>query len=111
MVSLVINKWIENFLQHRLKREVCNGEHSKWAPVLSGVSQNSVIGPIFFIVDINDLPDEVKATVRLFADDTIMYATITSALKPHASVPFGIFESAMVRCIIFHALAPDALQF
>ena len=74
-----INKGIENFLQHRFQWIICNGEHSKWAPVLSGVPQGSVIGPILFLVYINDLPEEVKATVRLFADDSIMYATMTSA--------------------------------
>ena len=73
-----VHKWIENFLHNRSQRVVCNGEASEWAPVLSGVPQGSVIGPLLFLIYINDLPDEVKATVRLFADDTMMYMTVSS---------------------------------
>jgi len=74
-----LNQWIEDFLHQRTQRVVCNGEHSEWAPVRSGVPQGSVIGPILFLLYINDLPEEVGATVRLFADDTIMYMTMTGA--------------------------------
>jgi ribonucleases P/MRP protein subunit RPP40 len=72
-----VNQWIVNFLAQRSQRVVCKGEHSDWAPVLSGVPQGSVIGPLLFLIYINDLPDKVRATVRLFADDTIMYMTLT----------------------------------
>ena len=72
-----VNKWVENFLLNRSQRVVCSGENSEWAPVLSGVPQGSVIGPILFLIYINDLPDEIGANVRLFADDTIMYLTMT----------------------------------
>ena len=72
-----LNKWIESFLFDRTQRVVCGGEYSEWAPVQSGVPQGSVIGPILFLMYINDLPEEIGATVRLFADDTIMYLTMT----------------------------------
>ena len=74
-----VNRWIENFLSQRFQRVVCKGHHSEWAPVLSGVPQGSVIGPILFLVYINDLPEHVGATVRLFADDTMMYMAMTGA--------------------------------
>jgi hypothetical protein len=72
-----LNRWIEQFLHNRTQKVVCSGESSEWAPVLSGVPQGSVIGPILFLMYINDLPDEIGATVRLFADDTIAYMTMT----------------------------------
>ena len=72
------NKWIVDFLHQRTQRVVCNGLFSDWAPVKSGVPQGSVIGPILFLIYINDLPEVVKSTVCLFADDTIMYITMTS---------------------------------
>ena len=74
-----LNHWIEDFLHQRSQRVVCNGEHSNWAPVLSGVPQGSVIGPILFLIYINDLPEDIRSTVRLFADDTIMYMTMSGA--------------------------------
>ena len=66
-----------SFLHQRSQRVVCKGDHSGWAPVLSGVPQGSVIGPVLFLVYINDLPKEVNSTVRLFADDTIMYMAMS----------------------------------
>ena len=56
----------------------CEGIYSDWAPVISGVPQGSVIAPILFLIYINDLPNNLKSTVRLFADDTIIYMTISN---------------------------------
>ena len=75
-VSGRLNGWIKSFLSQRSQRVVCGGEYSESAPVLSGVPQGSVLGPLLFLVYINDLPDDVRSTVRLFADDTIVYLTM-----------------------------------
>ncbi len=77
-ISGPINDWIEDFLKNRTQRVVCAGEKSEWSPVLSGVPQGSVIGPILFLIYINDLPEDINSSVRLFADDTIMYMTMTN---------------------------------
>ena len=55
-----------------------DGEVSSWVPVTSGVPQGSVIGPILFLVYINDLPAKLQSKVRLFADDTIVYMAVTN---------------------------------
>ena len=70
--------WIRAFLGSRSQQVVIDGEESESVPVTSGVPQGSVLGPILFLVYINDLPDEVRSQVRLFADDTALYLTMES---------------------------------
>ena len=64
------------FLGNRSQTVVLDGEESGWVPVTSGVPQGSVLGPILFLIYINDLPDELASKVRLIADDTTVYPTI-----------------------------------
>jgi hypothetical protein len=68
--------WIANFLKHRKQRVVVGGEHSAWTEVLSGVPQGTVLGPLLFLVYINDLPQNIHSEVRLFADDCVLYRQI-----------------------------------
>ena len=70
--------WIRAFLGNRSQQVVIDGEELESVPVTSGVPQGSVLGPILFLVYINDLPDEVRSQVRLFADDTALYLTMES---------------------------------
>ena len=67
-------KWFKNYLTNREQRVVINGQTSEWLPIKAGVPQGSVLGPLLFLVFINDLTFHVQSTeVRLFADDTILY--------------------------------------
>ena len=68
--------WIQSFLTGREQRVVVNGAKSQWTKVLSGIPQGSVLGPILFVIFINDLPDVVQNSVKLFADDAKLYSPV-----------------------------------
>ena len=73
MGNSVIN-WIEQWLTDRRQRVVVDGEVSSWKSVLSGVPQGSVLGPILFLVYINDLEEGVTGNILKFADDTKLFS-------------------------------------
>ena len=66
-------KWIDSFLYFRQQRVVVNGVKSDWAPVLSGVPQGTVLGPLLFSLYINDISSDIESEIRLFADDCDCY--------------------------------------
>ena len=71
-------KWIRDFLANRKQRVTLNGVILDWIDVLSGVPQGSVLGPILFVIYINDLPETVHNILKLFADDTKLFKQIES---------------------------------
>ena len=74
-------QWVKNWLADRRQRTVLNGQASEWGTVGSGVPQGSVLGPLCFVIFINDLDDSVADLVSIinkFADDTKVGKVITS---------------------------------
>ena len=64
-----------------LFRAVLNGQSSNWSAVSAGVPQGSVLGPLFFLVYINDLPENLSCGVKLFADDTSLFSIVKNELS------------------------------
>lgn len=71
-------RWIREFLKDRQQRVVVCGSASDWQSVTSGIPQGSVLGPILFLIFINDLPDAINCCIKLFADDAKIYAQVNS---------------------------------
>ena len=69
----VFINWITDFLANRKQRVFLRGHLSEQKDVLSGVPQGSVLGPLLFILFVNDLPDIVNGKVKMYADDTKLY--------------------------------------
>ena len=76
-ISGDILNWINAFLDGRTQRVIVNGIASREEAVLSGVPQGSVLGPLLFVVYINDLPDTLVGNCMMFADDTKSFREIT----------------------------------
>ena len=71
--------WIRDFLSDRTQEVVLDGTTSTRCSVSSGVPQGTVLGPLLFLVYINDMPSCIQSPARLFADDCLVYKKIRSA--------------------------------
>ena len=65
-------QWIRNWLAGRRQKVCINLTFSRWTPVTSGAPQGSVLGPLLFLIYINDLDNSIVSKISKFADDTIL---------------------------------------
>ena len=65
-----------DFLNNRKQRVVLNGQSSNWVDVKAGVPQGSIMGPLLFLIYINDLPEGLITNAKLFADDTSLFSVV-----------------------------------
>ena len=72
MTGDLINIFID-FVKERKQRVVLNDQHSKWSNNSAGVQQGSILGPLLFLIYINDLADNLSSNPKLFADDTLNF--------------------------------------
>ena len=72
---------LEHYLQNRKQRVVLNGQSSNWLDVKAGVPQGSVLRPLFFLIYINDIPENLISVTKLFADDTSIFSTVYDVVK------------------------------
>ena len=67
---------LSDFLKDRKQRVILNGQFSSWTSVNAGVPQGSILGPLLFLIYINDLADGLSSNAKLFADDTSLFSVI-----------------------------------
>ena len=76
----------QSYLFNRKQRVVLNGSYSEFSPIESGVPQGSVLGPLLFLIYINDLERNIKSNVKFFADDTMLYSNVKNPLDSAADL-------------------------
>ena len=67
---------IIDFLNSRKQRIDLNGQFSSWTSIEAGVPQGSILGPLLFLIYVNDLSDDLIKNVKLFADDTSLFSVV-----------------------------------
>jgi hypothetical protein len=78
--------WIKDYLTNRTIRVVINGQSAPWAETNAGVPQGSILGPLLFLVYINDVVDNVESDINLFADDTSLMNIIDQIHESYETV-------------------------
>ena len=66
----------QNYLSNRKQRVVINNSNSQWREIKAGVPHGSILGPLFFIIFINEIVTDIQSTIKLYADDTSLYLIV-----------------------------------
>ena len=82
-VSGNLINFFENYLSNRYQGVVLNGKESDWMSLKAGVPQGSVLGPLLFLIYINDLTDNISSDIRLFADDSSPFTCVNGITQTH----------------------------
>ena len=67
---------LTDLLKDGEQRVLLNGQYSSWENDEAGVFQGSILGPLLFLICMNDLPDNLSTNVKLFADDASLFSVV-----------------------------------
>ena len=73
-------------MANRKQRVVINGVQSEWELIKSGVPQGSILGPLLFFIYINDLTDKINSNIKLYADDSSLFARVNDVSLTHTQL-------------------------
>ena len=76
-------KWFADYLDNRFQRVIIDGKYSEWKRIFAGVPQGSILGPLLFLIFINDIVTDIDVLIRLFADDTSLNLSSSELLQSH----------------------------
>ncbi len=79
-----LQQWIRTWLTTRYQKVIVDGEYSESAHVDSGVPQGTVLGPLMFLLYVNDIGSDTSSNIKLFADDCLLFCPVTSLQDTHA---------------------------
>ena len=92
-------RWFYRYLAGRKQRVVIEGSHSSWSNVTRGVPQGSILGPLLFMIFVNDLPSTVEqGTAVMYADDTTLYQCSSDAIGLQEKLTAGLVKIANWLC-------------
>ena len=74
-------EWFQSYLKNRQQRVNIDGGCSNWGNIMAGVPQGSVLGPLLFLIYINNICDNLDSEIRLFADDTTVYVYVDNPVS------------------------------
>ena len=77
-ISGNLSNLLRDFVSCRKQRVVLNGQHSSWDNVTAGVAQGSILGPLLFLIYVNDLPNNLSSNCKLFANDTSFFSVVNN---------------------------------
>jgi hypothetical protein len=85
-ISGDLYKWLNDYLSDRKIRAVINGHTSNWFQTNAGVPQGSILGPLLFLIFINDITESIESDIHLFADDTSLMDIMDNYVLSYAKL-------------------------
>ncbi|MCG8048840.1 MAG: reverse transcriptase domain-containing protein [Candidatus Thiodiazotropha endolucinida] len=89
-IDTTLLQWLVSYLSNRKQRVVIPGACSDWVSIEAGVPQGSILGPLLFLIYINDIVLEINSNVRLFADDTSLYLIVNDPNEAARQLNFDL---------------------
>ena len=107
-------QWFKDYLNDRKQRVVLPGANSNWSFVKAGVPQGSILGPLLFLLYINDIVESINSSIRLFADDTSLYIIVDSPIEAANKLNSDlqkVHDWATQWLVTFNPLKSEAIIF
>ena len=89
--------WFYSYLSDRKQQVVIDSQSSNWIGTYSGVPQGSVLGPLLFLIYINDIADNIQSDCLLYADDTSLFDVVDDPTVSAAKLNSDLSEFAIGR--------------